>query len=173
MSPLIEKVRFAMDSPMEEAGFEPSVPRKKTTSSRLLFSPLPQLRSAEETDPLARNRRFESSLLQPGVRCKPDSRVRQCSTFLALPLPRGTEGSNPFSSAGESLQADFAAQEHELAAHRSDRLAVVPTKIGNGLELQVRAYLSATCIRHCAPLRAPVAGWTAPGSDSRRGNPRW
>src|SRR6266481_1123153 len=52
--------RFVDDSPLEEDGFEPSVPPEKgRTSSR-------------------------------------------CSTVPALPFPRGTEGSNPSSSTGES-----------------------------------------------------------------------
>src|SRR4029077_17854186 len=86
--------RFA-DSAVEGDGFEPSVPGTKEP----VFVAEGELRdrtgATKKVLFLMRYRWFESISLQRGVRCKPDSRVRQCSTFLALPLPRGTEGSNP------------------------------------------------------------------------------
>jgi hypothetical protein len=65
--------RFVVDSPLEEAGFEPSVPQE--CRPRLLFASAAQpFRRRAPTHFRERDRWFESGSLQRGVRCKPDFR---------------------------------------------------------------------------------------------------
>ena len=65
--PRIEEVRFAADSPLEESGFEPSVPRKAPG-----VPAVPALvRAVFRLEGSRRNRWFESGSLQQRVRTKP------------------------------------------------------------------------------------------------------
>jgi hypothetical protein len=75
--PRSEEVRFAMDSPLEGDGFEPSVPRKRNTS--LWAAPLPSSQFAFRNENRLlrdRDRWFESITLQRRVGCEPDFRGR-------------------------------------------------------------------------------------------------
>jgi len=67
------QIMFATDSPLEENGFEPSVPpQDKRLFSILPFSPLRHHRSPERpTRFRERDRQFESPSLQRRVRCEP------------------------------------------------------------------------------------------------------
>jgi hypothetical protein len=63
-----EKVRFAPDSPLEGGGFEPSVPLRRTYSSKRFVRPFQQF-------PSERDRGFEAGSLQRGVTCEPELSV--------------------------------------------------------------------------------------------------
>jgi hypothetical protein len=107
---------------------------------------------------------------------------------LVWPAPTGAQTASPplildgtiplgqVSGRIDHLGIDLKRQRLLVAELGNNSVGVVDLPAGKVLrriaglsEPQGVAYLSATCIRHCAPLRAPVADWTAPGSDSRRG----
>jgi hypothetical protein len=78
-------VRFAIDSPLEEAGFEPSVPRDTAQVSRGAHVLIPLTgnfgangnQHPDHDGRLARYRRFESGFLQRRVWCELRGRLRR------------------------------------------------------------------------------------------------
>src|ERR1700730_1323807 len=100
---LIEEVRFALDSPVEGSGFEPSVPLPRLSSIRAVRAEI----IGRSTDVFRRDREFDVSAFQGRLSTSSQSR---CSTDPGLiagtwhrPLfLRGTDGSNPVPSSGES-----------------------------------------------------------------------
>src|SRR5580700_9097547 len=70
---MIQEIEFAPDSPLEEAGFERSVPRKIADAAETrLFALAASLAPSERRLVCERDRRFESSSLQGRVECEPD-----------------------------------------------------------------------------------------------------
>src|ERR1700730_5644730 len=104
---LIEEVTFAADSLLEEAGFEPSVPRdrrfREGLMSALLDSPPTERRRKREPMPrlrrgLPRDRWFESSSLPPDL-----SRIISRHGWPAPPPADGRLPREPAASARRSV----------------------------------------------------------------------
>src|SRR5215813_229898 len=107
MAPRSRRYRWFVNSPLEEAGFEPSVPRdrrfREGLMSALLDSPLTERRRKRE--PISRLRRglprdrwFEASSLQPDL-----SRILSRDGWPAPPPADGRLPREPAASARRSV----------------------------------------------------------------------